>query len=234
MTQEKKIEKLIVFDTETTGTSSEDRIVSFGAVVILNREITDTKIELFFNPEREMNPDAAKITNISDEFLKDKPKFKTVLAQIEDFLKDADALIAHNAPFDIKFMNRELQFAEANYKLEDNFQIIDSLSVARKKLKIRSHTLDKLCDYYKINRDIRKAGHGALIDAELLAQVYLKLTTQQTEFKLEQKPQQKVVKRKTVIKPILPKYKNYQFKTITLTDEELALHNKIINELKNE
>lgn len=222
----KKDEKIVIFDTETTGTTDEDRIVSFGAIIILNREITDKKIELFFNPQRAMNPEAAKITNISDDFLKDKPKFSKCLKEIEKFLEGADALIAHNASFDQNFLNRELKIAKAQYKIEDRFQIIDSLKLARERVKIGSYSLDRLCDYFQINKSVRDSGHGALIDAELLAKVYLKLTSEQREFNVAVEDKKKVFSTINVPKS------DKTFKKTQISDEELALHNKIISSLK--
>lgn len=164
----------IVFDTETTGLSFSggDRLVEIGCVEIVNRVETGRSFHAYFNPERTMPPEAFAVHGLSDAFLSDKPRFPETVAPLLEFIGDAP-LVAHNASFDFAFLNGELkQCGQAPICLS---RMIDTLPIARSRHPGAKHTLDALCSRYGIDRSHRVL-HGALLDAQLLAQVYVELT----------------------------------------------------------
>lgn len=164
----------VVFDTETTGLSAAqgDRLVEIGCVELINRVETGRTYHCYFNPEREMNPDAQAIHGLSDAFLADKPLFEDRVEDLLDFLDDSP-LVAHNASFDFSFLNHELG---ACGRLHIPMgRMIDTLAMSRQRHPGAKHSLDALCTRYGIDRSHRVL-HGALLDAQLLAQVYVELT----------------------------------------------------------
>jgi DNA polymerase-3 subunit epsilon len=164
----------IVFDTETTGLSpaNGDRIVEFGGLELVNRVETGRSFHAYFNPERPMDPAAQAIHGLSDAFLADKPLFGDTVEGLLDFLEDSP-LVAHNAMFDFGFLNHELN-ACGRLKIQ-HARIIDTLALARTRHPGAKHSLDALCTRYGIDRSHR-VKHGALLDAQLLAQIYVELT----------------------------------------------------------
>ncbi len=164
----------VVFDTETTGLSAAqgDRLVEIGCVELVNRVETGRTFHCYFNPEREMNPDAQAIHGLSDAFLADKPLFEDEVENLLDFL-DESPLVAHNASFDFSFLNHELG-ACGRLHLPMS-RMVDTLAISRQKHPGAKHSLDALCTRYGIDRSHRVL-HGALLDAQLLAQVYVELT----------------------------------------------------------
>ena len=164
----------IVFDTETTGfdPASGDRMVEIGCIEMVNRVATGKDFHAYFNPERDMPASAEKIHGLSSSFLSDKPLFKDKAADLIAFLGEAN-LVAHNAQFDFGFLNAELTACGQEEISLD--RMIDTLAIARKRHPGAKHTLDALCSRYGIDRSHRVL-HGALLDAELLAQVYVELT----------------------------------------------------------
>jgi DNA polymerase-3 subunit epsilon len=163
----------IIFDTETTGLdSSADRIIEIGAVELENRFITGRNFHVFINPDgREVHPEALAVHGISNEQLADKPKFVEVVQDWLDFTEGA-TLIAHNAGFDVGFFNAE--FARIGFPPIDPDRIVDSLGLARRRHPMGPNSLDALCKRYGIDNSIREK-HGALLDSELLAEVYIEL-----------------------------------------------------------
>ena len=163
----------IIFDTETTGLdSSADRIIEIGAVELENRFITGRNFHVFINPDgREVHPEALAVHGISNEQLADKPKFVEVVQDWLDFTAGA-TLIAHNAGFDVGFFNAE--FARIGFPPIDPDRIVDSLGLARRRHPMGPNSLDALCKRYGIDNSIREK-HGALLDSELLAEVYIEL-----------------------------------------------------------
>lgn len=164
----------IVFDTETTGLSfsSGDRLVEIGCVELINRVETGRSFHCYFNPERAMNPEAQAIHGLSDAFLADKPLFSQQAEALLEFLGEAP-LIAHNAAFDFGFLNGELgRCGRAAIGLD---RMVDTLQIARATFPGAKHTLDALCTRFGVDRSHRVL-HGALLDAELLAQIYVELT----------------------------------------------------------
>lgn len=164
----------IVFDTETTGLSATggDRLVEIGCIELLNRCATGRNFHAYCHPERAMPPEAQAVHGLSDAFLADKPKFAAIAADLLEFLGDAP-LVAHNASFDFGFLNMELARIDLPPIAMD--RMIDTVAIARKLHPGGKHSLDALCTRYGIDRSYRVL-HGALLDAELLAQLYVEMT----------------------------------------------------------
>jgi DNA polymerase-3 subunit epsilon len=163
----------VVLDTETTGLDPADghRIVEIGAVELINHIPSGRNFHVYLNPERDMPPEAEAVHGLSGSFLRDKPVFATIVGDLVSFL-DRAPLVIHNAAFDIKFLNAELGRAAA--ALLEMDRVIDTLLLARQKHPTAANSLDALCKRYGIDNS-RRDKHGALLDAELLAEVYLEL-----------------------------------------------------------
>ncbi|MFC6488257.1 DNA polymerase III subunit epsilon [Nitratireductor sp. GCM10026969] len=177
----------IIFDTETTGLDSrEDRVIELGCVELDNRFPTGRTLHLFINPEgRSVHPDAHAVHGISDADLADKPTFAEILEDFLAFIEDAK-LVAHNANFDIGFINAE--FDRLGQPFVDPARVVDTLAIARRKHPMGPNSLDALCRRYGIDNS-RRTKHGALLDAELLAEVYIELAGgKQATFGLEVAP----------------------------------------------
>jgi DNA polymerase III subunit epsilon len=164
----------IVFDTETTGLSfsSGDRLVEIGCVELVNRVPTDRHFHRYINPERDMPAEAERVHGLSARFLSDKPLFADVVEELIEFLGDCP-LVAHNASFDFGFLNGEL--TRCGRPTVCTSRMVDTLGIARVRHPGAKHTLDALCVRYGIDLSARTL-HGALLDAQLLAQVYVELT----------------------------------------------------------
>lgn len=176
----------IVLDTETTGLSLDDghRVIEIGCVELVDRRPTDRRFHIYVNPDREIDQGAIDVHGITNEFLQDKPRFKDIVDDFLAFVSESEIII-HNAPFDVGFLNRELLDAGFSYgKLEDYATVIDTLSVARQKHPGQRNSLDALCKRYNIDNSHREL-HGALLDAEILADVYLMMTGGQTSLLTE-------------------------------------------------
>jgi len=163
----------IIFDTETTGLDkNEDRIIEIGCVEMEKRFLTGRHFHVYINPDgRAVHPDALAVHGISNEQLADKPKFGAIAQDFLDFI-DGAKLVAHNAMFDMGFINAEL--ARLDLDTIPNDRVIDTLSIARRKHPMGSNTLDALCKRYGIDNSHRRL-HGALLDAEILSHVYIEL-----------------------------------------------------------
>jgi len=166
----------IVLDTETTGLSADngDRIIEIGCVELLNRKLTGNNLHFYVNPERDSHEDALKVHGISNEFLRDKPKFAAIADQLLDYLRDAEVII-HNAPFDISFLNKEMERLGRPPITSILSQVTDSLVMAKEMFPGKRNGLDALCDRLGVDNSGRTL-HGALLDAELLADVYINMT----------------------------------------------------------
>ena len=166
----------IVLDTETTGLSAEggDRIIELGCVELLNRKLTGNNLHLYFNPGRDSHEDALKVHGISNEFLKDKPKFADVVDDILQYLQGAEIII-HNAAFDVGFLNKELELVGRPAFSTYVQSVTDTLAMAKEMYPGKRNSLDALCDRLGVDNSNRTL-HGALLDAELLADVYINLT----------------------------------------------------------
>ncbi|MFT0533265.1 DNA polymerase III subunit epsilon [Castellaniella hirudinis] len=166
----------IVLDTETTGLEPEKghRVVELACVEIMNRQVTDQHLHLYLNPDRDSDPEALQVHGLTTEFLSDKPRFADVAQQLVDFVRDAEVII-HNAAFDVKFLNAELKRAKRPPFTDLCAQITDSLMVAREMFPGKRNNLDALCDRFGISNAHRTL-HGALLDSELLGEVWLAMT----------------------------------------------------------
>ena len=164
----------IILDTETTGLdpTGGDRVVEIGAVEVLNAIPTGNVYHVYINPERDMPEEAFRVHGLSIEFLSDKPVFEQVAAEFAAFV-GTDKVVAHNASFDVAFLNAEL--GRCGLPPIPQHQVVDTLTIARRKHAGGSNSLDALCSRYGIDSS-RRTKHGALLDAELLAEVYLELT----------------------------------------------------------
>ena len=163
----------IVLDTETTGLSPDngDRIVEIGCVELINHVPTSNTYQVYLNPEKDMDPGAEKVHGLTNEFLLDKPKFIEIADSFLDFIGDSN-LIAHNADFDINFLNSEL--VRAKKEEINNDRVVDTLKIARSKFPGARNSLDALCKRFFVDNSNRSP-HGAFLDSELLAEVYLEL-----------------------------------------------------------
>jgi DNA polymerase III subunit epsilon len=163
----------IVLDTETTGLDplQGDRLVEIGCIELVNRFATGRTFQCYFNPERDMPEAALAVHGLTGEFLKDKPLFAHKVEELVDFLGDAP-LVAHNAMFDLGFLNAELE--RAGRAAVSRERMIDTLLIARRKHPGGSNRLDDLCMRYAVDNS-RRTKHGALLDAELLAEIYVEL-----------------------------------------------------------
>jgi DNA polymerase-3 subunit epsilon len=175
----------IVLDTETTGLDHRmgDRIIEIGCVELLNRKLTGQRFHRYLNPEREVEAGALAVHGLTNEFLHDKPKFDEVAAEFLDFIQGAE-LVIHNAGFDVGFLNNELALSQAAPLEQCCAGVVDTLKLARELHPGRKNSLDALCERYAIDNSGRML-HGALLDAELLAEVYLAMTRGQDSLIME-------------------------------------------------
>lgn len=176
----------VLLDTETTGLEAlkGHRITEIGCLEMINRRLTGRKFHTYLNPEREIDADAQAISGITSEFLQDKPKFNEIVDEFLPFIEGAE-LIIHNAPFDIGFLNAELALLNHPWGTVDSYvRIFDTLTLARSLHPGQKNNLDALCRRYGVDNSHRTY-HGALLDAEILARVYLAMTAGQTQFALD-------------------------------------------------
>ena len=170
----------VVLDTETTGLEAAKghRIIEIGAVELNDRKFTGRQFHKFVNPDREIDDGAFEVHGISSQFLADKPRFASVADELQDFIRGAE-LIIHNAPFDVSFLDYEFSQLQPRVKVRDLCTVTDSLAFARHKHPGQKNNLDSLCRRYAVDISARTL-HGALLDAEILADVYLLMTGGQT------------------------------------------------------
>ncbi len=212
----------IVFDTETTGLDpfQGDRLVEIGCIELINRFPTGKTFHCYFNPERDMPEAAFNVHGLTSEFLKDKPLFAEKVDELVAFLGDAQ-LIAHNAMFDLSFLNAELD--RTGHAAVDRERMIDTLLIARRKHAGASNRLDDLCARYAIDNS-RRVKHGALLDAELLAEVYVELIgARQAQLGLSQTE----VAVQPIGEPIVVRERSVPL-AIRVTDEDRAAHRQFI------
>jgi DNA polymerase-3 subunit epsilon len=175
----------IVLDTETTGLSAAngDRIIEIGCVELVARKLTGNNLHFYLNPGRDSHEDALKVHGISNEFLRDKPKFSAVADELLAYLADAEVII-HNAPFDVSFLNHELLLIGKPPLKHCVAKVVDSLMMAKELYPGKRNSLDALCDRLEVDNAGRTL-HGALLDAELLADVYINLTRGQNSLVMD-------------------------------------------------
>lgn len=229
MTNHLKKIRQIVLDTETTGLSPQEghRIIEIGCVELVNRRCTDKRLHLYINPERHIDDGAIEVHGISNEFLSDKPLFKEVVDDFIDFIRGAE-LIIHNAPFDVGFIDHELALVNSSVRqISDICTVFDSLVYARKKHPGQRNSLDALCKRYSIDNSHRDL-HGALLDAEILSNVYLLMTGGQISLlnddHLMNGSTEQIIQRLSSDRPPL--------KVIKCSEAELVEHQKMLALLK--
>jgi DNA polymerase III subunit epsilon len=212
----------IVLDTETTGLDPAQghRVIEIGCVELVDRKLTGRHLHLYINPEREVEAAALEVHGISNAFLADKPLFAAIADIFVEFVDGAE-LVIHNAPFDIGFLNHELALLERGYKTMTGYcSVLDTLAMARKKHPGQKNNLDALCKRYEVDNSQRDL-HGALKDAEILADVYLMMTGGQSSLSLgyEQGAEQRA---EDAVPKLGPRSK--ALKRIPPSDEELQQH----------
>jgi len=175
----------IFLDTETTGLSPEqgDRLIEVGCVEMINRKLTGNNLHFYVNPGRDSHEEALRVHGITTEFLKDKPPFSDIADALLEFVKDAEIVI-HNAPFDLGFLNKELELAKRPRFKDYVARVVDSLALAKEMFPGKRNGLDALCDRLEVDNSGRTL-HGALLDAELLADVYINMTRGQEALLME-------------------------------------------------
>jgi DNA polymerase-3 subunit epsilon len=223
----------IILDTETTGLSTEEghRIVEIGCLEMVNRKLTGKRYHQYINPERDIDEGALAVHGITAEFLQSKPTFIQIAREFMDFISGAELLI-HNAPFDTGFINYELHLTKQNWQpLTEYCRIIDTLVIARQLHIGQRNSLDALCKRYNVDNTQRDL-HGALLDANLLAQVYLAMTGGQSSLFEETKTNELSVKQeKTIsIKDKVTQPRNLI--VITATADELSAHEAKLQKMK--
>ncbi|ART79689.1 DNA polymerase III subunit epsilon [Oceanisphaera avium] len=185
----------VILDTETTGLNMDTgphymghKVIEIGAVEVINRRLTGRHYHVYLKPNRQIDEDAIKVHGITDDFLADKPVFSSQVEEFLDFIRDAE-FVAHNAPFDVGFLDYELSLIGRKERIADLCKITDTLALARKLYPGKRNNLDVLCTRYGIDNSHRTL-HGALLDAEILADVYLLMTGGQTKLNLQSDSQQ--------------------------------------------
>jgi len=215
----------IFLDTETTGLSAEsgDRVVEIGCVELLNRKLTGNNKHFYLNPGRESHEEALKIHGLSSEFLRDKPKFEAIAGDLLDYLQDAEILI-HNAPFDTGFLNRELALI-GRPRFRDLVQCVtDTLVMAKEMFPGKRNSLDALCARLDVDNSGRTL-HGALLDAQLLAEVYVNLTRGQEALLMDRGSEPA----ETNVKQI--DLRGFELPLLMANAQELAAHADILEQI---
>jgi DNA polymerase-3 subunit epsilon len=213
----------IILDTETTGLEPADghRIIEIGCVEMIDRRLTGNTYHQYIQPDRQIDAGAIEVHGITNESLADKPRFAEIAGEFLDFIRDAE-LVIHNAPFDVGFINHEFRMlGDTTGPLEEYCRVLDTLTLARRMHPGQRNSLDALCRRYEIDNSQREL-HGALLDAEILADVYLAMTGGQVSLSLDagsasrREGAETAVRRLSADRPAL--------KVIRATPEELAAH----------
>jgi DNA polymerase-3 subunit epsilon len=224
----------VVLDTETTGleVSGGHRIIEIGCVELINRRLTGRHFHRYVNPLREVDAGAIEVHGITNEFLADKPEFRTVAADFLEFIEDAE-LVIHNAPFDLGFLDAELQRVfPGREPISDSCPVIDTLQLARRKHPGQRNNLDALCGRYGVDNSQRDL-HGALLDAEILADVYLAMTGGQTDLGLAEDSEPEVM---ASVEPLLTSSRTgaaRRLRIIPASVDELAAHEAFLDAIES-
>jgi len=222
--------RLIVLDTETTGLEPEQghRIIEIGCVEMIDRRLTGNNFHQYLQPDREIDAAAVEVHGITNEFLADKPHFADVALDFIEYIQGAE-LVIHNAPFDLGFLNAELHRMESATRVEALCPVTDTLVLAKRKHPGQRNSLDALCKRYDIDNSHREL-HGALLDAEILADVYLMMTGGQAALLLDGGPGEDGagasvddIRRLPAGRPPLP--------VIRASEEELEAHRKVLQKM---
>ena len=216
----------IFLDTETTGLSAAngDRIIEIGCVELINRKLTRNNKHFYHNPERESHEDALKVHGITSEFLKDKPKFAEIVDEFLEFCSDAEIII-HNAPFDLSFLNKELELIGKPSFKGFVASVTDTLVMAKEMYPGKRNSLDALCDRLGVDNSGRTL-HGALLDAELLADMYINLTRGQDALLIDTGTGQNADGSVIQID-----YSIFKLDVLLANDQETAAHEDVLNQI---
>jgi DNA polymerase-3 subunit epsilon len=217
----------IVLDTETTGLSAEggDRIIELGCVELYARKLTGNNLHFYFNPERDSHEDALKVHGISNEFLRDKPKFSQLSDEILAYLSDAEIII-HNAAFDVSFLNKELERIGKKPFTHYVNGVVDTLVMAKEMFPGKRNSLDALCDRLEVDNSGRTL-HGALLDAELLADVYINMTRGQEALMIDAGDASSDTQREIVTVDL----RHYELPVLMANAQETAAHDDVLSQL---
>lgn len=216
----------IVLDTETTGLNPEtgDRLIEIGCVELVARKLTGNNRHYYVNPERLSSEEALRVHGISDEFLRDKPKFAEVADELLDYLQGAEVII-HNAPFDIGFLEKELEISgRASFRATVS-QVTDTLVMAKEMYPGKRNSLDALCDRLGVDNSARTL-HGALLDAELLADVYIYLTRGQDALLIDAGPTEVGLSQSVQFD-----FRQLLLPVIEASEQEAAAHEEVLGQL---
>lgn len=216
----------IVLDTETTGLSAEggDRIIEIGCVELVARKLTGQNKHWYLNPERDSHEDALKVHGISNEFLRDKPKFAAVADELMAYVAGAEIII-HNAAFDVGFLNKELELLGRKPFTAHVAKITDTLAMAKEMYPGKRNSLDALCDRLGVDNSGRKL-HGALLDAELLADVYINLTRGQDALLIDE-----VQAGPSGVAAVRVDLSQFTLPVITASAQEAAAHEDVLTQI---
>tara|TARA_Y100001970_G_C14103005_1_gene786540 strand:+ start:582 stop:1277 length:696 start_codon:yes stop_codon:yes gene_type:complete len=219
----------IVLDTETTGLEwiQGHKIIEIGCIEIFNRRITSKRFHQYLNPDREIELGAQQVHGISREFLQEKPRFSEIVEEFLDYIRGAE-LIIHNAPFDIGFLDHELSSIGGEWgQITNHCEILDTLQLARKIHPGQRNSLDALCKRYEID-NTHRTQHGALLDAELLAEVYLSMTGGQTTLELELPDRTSEPSRGENLKAV-----KKDLKVLSLSDDDFRAHHDTLGRISS-
>ncbi|MEG0052956.1 MAG: DNA polymerase III subunit epsilon [Comamonas sp.] len=219
----------IILDTETTGLSAVDgdRLIELGCVEMVNRKLTGNNLHLYFNAGRDSHPDALRVHGITTEFLADKPRFETKIDEIWEYLQGAE-LIIHNAPFDLGFLNNELKLAKRPPLKQCISGVIDTLVMAKEMYPGKRNSLDSLCDRLGVDNSGRTL-HGALLDAELLADVYINLTRGQDALIVAEEPSEAEAAGAIAIPSV--DLSTFKLQVVRANEQELQAHAEVLTQL---
>lgn len=220
----------VILDTETTGISTADdhRIIEIGCVEMMNRRLTGQTFHQYINPQREIDDGAIEVHGITNEFLADKPLFADIAEDFLRFIEGAE-LIIHNAPFDVGFIDHELaKLADETRRVKTISTVLDTLKMARDKHPGQKNSLDALCKRYDVDNSNREL-HGALLDAEILADVYLAMTGGQVSLTLT--AEEADTKKSTANEAELGKLKRQPLTVLRASEDELAAHDEMLEKV---
>ncbi len=216
----------IVLDTETTGIGEGHKIVEIGCIELIDRKFTGRQYHQYVNPQRLVDPEAMEVHGITDEFLEDKPVFGQIANEFIEFISGGQ-LVIHNAPFDVGFMDREFGQLSGYPKTTDICTVLDTLALARKIHPGQRNSLDALCRRYGIDNSHREL-HGALLDSEILADVYLLMTGGQTNLILDSSTTSKTALTASTDKSIINADLASQLIILGMNEEEQTEHKNVL------
>ena len=222
--------KYIILDTETTGLEVEQghRVIEIGAVLLNDRKKSEEHFHSYLNPERLIDEEATKVHGISNQDLENKPLFQEIAEEFLEFIQGS-TLVIHNADFDVGFLNNELNLVSSKYpKLEEICEVIDSLSLARKKFPGQRNSLDALANRFDVT-GYDRTYHGALLDANILADVYMFLTGGQSNFEFSSVNTSSTLEQKKSNKELLTN--GFKIKKIESSKDDIKEHNKRLDDI---